>query len=208
MFQGLSTALTALYADRQALETTGNNIANVNTKGYARQRVEQADLYSGSTSFWSRTSNVGTGVNVTGITRITDQFLQAQSRAAHASQGQFNASNTALDAIQTAFNEPSDEGLQKQLSKFWSSWDALAKTPGDSSARTSVIEQTKTLTTNIQQLNTSLNDQKAAAVTKLKGDVSQINAYAKSIADLNVTIMSQTNQGKLPTRSLTSVMCW
>ena len=200
MFQGLSTALTALYADRQALETTGNNIANVNTKGYARQRVDQANINASANSFWSTGTNaVGQGTTITGITRITDEFLKAQALTAHGTSGQLNATNTALQNIQTGFNEPSDEGLQHQLSEFWGTFDDLAKdTAGNPALRVAVVEQTQTLVSNIQQIDSSLNLQSEQAKATLKGDISQINAYASKIADLNKAIKSQTQSGQTP----------
>lgn len=199
MFQGLSTALTALYADRQNLETTGNNIANVNTPGYARERVDQQSINGSTQSFWNNgTAQVGEGVNVTGISRITDQFLQAQSLSANGSLGTANANNSALQKVQGFFQEPTSDGLQNELSTFWQSWDAVGNDPGNLSARTQLIEQSQTLTTSIQQISQNLQNAGTEALSTLTDDVSNINSMAQSIAKLNTAIIAQTNSGNAP----------
>ncbi|HLP25107.1 MAG TPA: flagellar basal body protein, partial [Acidobacteriota bacterium] len=80
-FSGLSSALSSLIAQRQALDVAGQNIANANTAGYTRQR---ADLQSVSTaavrSLFSTPLMVGTGVASVGVTRIGDDFLDARLR--------------------------------------------------------------------------------------------------------------------------------
>src|SRR5664279_1735063 len=115
MFQGLSTALTALYADRQALETTGNNIANANTEGYSRQRVDQSEINGSYSSFFASTNKVGMGVSVDDIVRLRDQFLEARGTTEHGNQGQLQQMSDTYGTIETAFGEPSDTALQSTL---------------------------------------------------------------------------------------------
>ena len=62
-FAGLNVALSALYAQRRGLEITGHNVANANTEGYSRQRVDLESVGGARTgSFWSRTAETGGGV--------------------------------------------------------------------------------------------------------------------------------------------------
>ncbi len=187
MFQGLSTALSALYAFQQELETTGNNIANVNTEGYSRQRANLVPT-GGQTvaSFWATPPKIGTGTTVESITRTRDEFLDARSHQEHATEGDLAELAKAMTNMEQIFHEPSDTGMQNLLSKFWNSWDDIK----DASAppRTQVIENAKTLITTIQDADSSLDAMRIATVDSLRNDVSQINAWAGQIADLNAAI--------------------
>ena len=81
-FSGLSTALSGLYAQRRALDLTGQNIANVNTEGYSRQRAElQSVDGANAPAFHSRSEPGSGGVTVGTITRLHDAFLENRTRA-------------------------------------------------------------------------------------------------------------------------------
>ena len=83
-FSGLNTALSALQAQRRGLDLTGQNIANANTEGYTRQRLN-LQAVGGSTvpAIYSVSSDVGGGVTVHDVSRVQDAFLEAQGRAEH-----------------------------------------------------------------------------------------------------------------------------
>ncbi|HEX4752011.1 MAG TPA: flagellar basal body protein [Solirubrobacterales bacterium] len=84
-FMGLQTALRGLIAQQDALDTTGHNIANANTVGYSRQEVDMSasqalEIVTGSTN-GNGSAELGTGVDVDGVTRARDRFLDLQYRA-------------------------------------------------------------------------------------------------------------------------------
>ena len=83
-FTGLQTALSGLEASQAAIDTTGENIANANTPGYTRQvvrTVESGSLTIPALSQQGAGSNLGTGVSISSISRIRNQFLDVQYRA-------------------------------------------------------------------------------------------------------------------------------
>jgi flagellar hook-associated protein FlgK len=203
MFQGLSTALTALYANQKALDTTGNNIANVNTEGYSRQQVITSPT-GGSPipSFWSNGPRAGTGVNVDNIVRLRDAFLDNRSLTEHGSLGALTQLKTTYDAVELTFKEPSDTGILSQLDDYWQTWDDVASNPTDGSARIQVVEQANTLVTGIQQAASDLDELEETTLTGLKNDVKQVNSWAKSIGDLNVAIQAAYQSGTTPNNLL------
>ncbi|HEU5107690.1 MAG TPA: flagellar basal body protein, partial [Micromonosporaceae bacterium] len=71
-FSGLNTALSALKAQRRGLELAGQNIANANTEGYSRQRLETTAVGGSVPAMWATPSPHDGGVNVLGTTRIRD----------------------------------------------------------------------------------------------------------------------------------------
>ena len=75
-FSGLSAATTALWAQRRALDVTGQNIANVNTEGYSRQRADLRALGDASVpAIFSTSSGIGAGVSADDVERIRVVFL-------------------------------------------------------------------------------------------------------------------------------------
>src|SRR3712207_4288684 len=154
----LSTALSALYAQRRGLDVTGHNIANANTEGFTRQRV---DLVANGgpigAAVFSRWSGVGQGVDVTGVTRMRDAFLDLRSNQEHATQGQLLTSQTVLSRIELGFGEPSDIGLAAQFSEFWSGWDDVANNPTDLAARNALLERASTLATNLRSTSQAMS---------------------------------------------------
>ena len=198
MFQGLSTSLTALYASRLALETTGNNIANANTEGYSRQRVEQSPITNSFVSFHGNSGNVGVGVRVEDIVRLRDQFLETRALAETSRSGELQQMTDTYATIEVSFGEPGENGLQSQLSAFWSSWDDLANNPGDLATRSQVVEQAETLVSSFQQAGSALTTLGTNSLALLKGDVNQINGMAQNITELNRAIRSATNAGESP----------
>lgn len=202
MFQGLSTALTSLYAQRQALETTGNNISNANTEGYTRQRVDMSPIAGMRyASFHSTPSRVGLGVNIDQIARLRDQFLEARGAAEHGTQGRLATTEATMKSIESAFGEPGENGLQAQMAEFWSNWDKVANND-DEATRALVVEQAKTLSTVFNQASSDLSKMRDNATENIKTRVSEINAMAQNIADLNHSISIATKSGASPNELL------
>jgi flagellar hook-associated protein 1 FlgK len=141
-FHGLQTSLRGLLAQQRLLDTTSHNIANANTAGYSRQTaVLQASQGLQVTTGSGQLASLGTGVSVTTYTRVRDSFTDVQYRAQNSQLGDAKAQAQALDEAQDAISEPSDTGINAQLSAFWSAWSDLANSPTDSSARQSVVSQ-------------------------------------------------------------------
>ena len=94
-YMGLQTALSGLEAAQAAIDTTGQNIANASTPGYSRQTVNLTERSAltipALSSVTGDGSQFGTGVDITSITRIRDQFLDSQYRAQNSTE---NGQNT------------------------------------------------------------------------------------------------------------------
>ncbi|MGH2872999.1 MAG: flagellar basal body protein, partial [Solirubrobacteraceae bacterium] len=127
-FTGYQTALSGLEAAQAAIDTTGENISNANTAGYTRQVVNTAESSPLSIPALSEPgagADLGTGVDVTSITRVRDQFLDVQYRAQNTLTSAANTNASELEQAQTAVDEPSSNGIQEQMSNFWSAWSSL-----------------------------------------------------------------------------------
>src|SRR2546423_10483871 len=110
---GINIGLTALQAQRQGLDTAGQNIANANTDGYSRQRVRMSSVGAPTTpAFFSRFDGSGAGVKVDDVERASDRFLQVRTLQEHASQASLEQTTSILGRVELAFAEPGDNGLQ------------------------------------------------------------------------------------------------
>ena len=203
-FTGLQTALSGLEAAQAAISTTGENIANANTAGYTRQTVQTAATAPLSIPALSQKgggTQLGTGVSISDISRIRNQFLDVQYRAQNSATSNANSNASELGQVQTALNEPSDSGLQSVMSKFWSAWSSLASAPTSAAAQQAVVDAGQTLASTFnavsQQMQTvqSQASQQYASLTASNGQVAQ---DAQQIATLNAQISQATQAGISP----------
>ncbi|MGH2859616.1 MAG: flagellar hook-associated protein FlgK [Solirubrobacteraceae bacterium] len=203
-FTGYQTALKGLEAAQAAIDTTGENIANANTPGYTRQVVntsESASLPIPAITQEGSQADLGTGVDVNSITRIRNQFLDIQYRAQNTATSAANTNSSTLQQVQTAVNEPSSNGIQAQLSNFWSAWSSLASDPTSSGARQAVIDDGQTLAQTFNSVSSQMStvqsqaSQQYAALTGANGSVQQ---DASQLATLNGEIVTATQAGQTP----------
>src|SRR5438105_3918644 len=198
-FAGLQIALSSLYAQRKALQVTGQNIANVNTEGYSRQRVElTADSGPVTPARESRYPGPGMGVLTGDTTRLRDQFLELRGYQEHAVDAGLKESQNVLSRIELSFDEPSDSGLSTLISGFLAAFDDVANNPDDLAARSQLVEQGKTLAAGFTQLDAALATQRSSSINELTSLVSQVNESAARIAELNQNITSAINNGFSP----------
>jgi flagellar hook-associated protein 1 FlgK len=195
-FGGLSTAVNALMAQRQALDVAGQNIANVNTPGYTRQRADLTSIVSaGRGGLYAVAQEPGWGVMVSDVSRLTDALVDARQRTAHAGQANLNDVSTTMSTIEQVMNEPSTNGLSSQLTAFWSAWHDVANNPGDTSTRAALLAKASTvagtLNTSAQQLTSYWSDQRGQA----QALVNDVNTTAASVAELNQRISTAKLSG-------------
>ena len=179
-FSGISTALSSLQAQRVAMDVAGQNIANVSTPGYSRQRV---DMTAGAI-----------GVDVSSIQRLHSGILGDRARTEGARLGDLSVTSTVLNQIEQVLPEPSTSGLQSKLDAFWSGFADISRDTSNAAARIQVIAQANVLTDTLNDAAQQLTNISASHTKNLTNLVTSANSYAKQIADLNISI-SQTPQG-------------
>ena len=192
------TINSALYIGRDALMTqqlaisvTGQNIANVNTPGYSRQRVNLV-----STAIPSAEGSVGTGVKANGIARIYDQFLNSQINRDIQQKGTWEAQNQALQQTENIFTESSVDGLSQNMSKFWNAWQDLSANSSGHAERKALADQSQTMAANIQDTYHSLDQIQKDMNGRITGAVDEINSLATQISNLNDNIAKMEGSGQ------------
>ncbi|GAA3335675.1 flagellar hook-associated protein FlgK [Amorphoplanes nipponensis] len=195
-FGGLNTALTSLYAQRRGLDVTGQNIANANTEGYTRQRVDmQAQVGSLSTAMYARTDGLGTGVAVSAVQRLRDEYLEHRGRAEHGASAYLASQSASYTAIEDAFAEPSDTALAAQLRDMWGGWNDVANNPQLAAPRSALIQQSATVADQLNAAQDSLARQWSQGRTQMSAYVDDVNVTAKSVAQLNDSIIMANASG-------------
>jgi flagellar hook-associated protein 1 len=200
-FQGLYSASSALRSFQRAMEVTGNNLSNVNTRGYSRRTTEFAQ--SEPIGFWSQGQKfVGTGVNIQSITRARAGFLDLRMQTALGDQAKYSATAGGLRSIEALYNEPGENGINNALGKFFDSWSSLASNPSDSVARVRVKDSANLLATRVRDTWSGLNQLKDSVNVELQGNIQRIDTISSQIASLNSQIRQNAGLGGEPSHLL------
>lgn len=202
-FGGLSAAYTGLAAARAGIDTIGQNIANVNTEGYTRQRVSQSS--NGSLAGIGPLDTLfrgGTGVTVDQIQRLGNALLEGRVRTSSASSGYAEMKATVMDSLEGSLHEPGDTGLAATLHTFWASWQNLSNHAGESPASGVLIEAANDLAGRVAQGYSDAVDTFDTTRSQAQGMVTQVNAIATQVAALNDQIRQATAAGQSPNEML------
>jgi flagellar hook-associated protein 1 len=195
-FSSLNLGSRALFAAQRGLDVAGQNVSNANTEGYSRQRVEQSAAgRSAVPAMYARSDGSGDGVDVTGLSRIRDSFLEARAQHEHGTNSSLNVKQQVYGDIETSFAEPSDSALQQQMSDFWNSWDEVVTDPSGKAPRSSLLQKAGALAGSFSSVSRQLTQQWADNREQLGATVADVNAMAKDVAKLNATIRSATVAG-------------
>jgi len=203
LFFGNNIALKGMMAQQAALNVTANNVANASTDGYSRQRVglEASNPISGIVYG----EQLGSGVDVSDVSRIRSEFLDYQLRTQTSKLNTQTTMNDTLDNIETVFNETSsDIGLSSDLSSFWNAWQDVSVTPATSAVRTVLMESAVTLTDNIRQIYSQLSGIQDDINTQISQSVETVDSIAERINTLNGQIANSVMNGETPNDLLDS----
>jgi len=201
MFLGLEIGRRAIMTQQTALDVTGHNVANANTKGYTRQEavmVTTPAYHSPARTQNLSVGQIGTGVKVDQIRRLRDGFIDMQVRDETNTMGYWQSLEMALSKIEAIVNEPSDQGLRGVLDLFWQAWMDLSESPENESVRQVVAQRGMAVADTFQHIYSQLKELKEDLNSQIMAKVDELNSYAAQIADLNLQIQSITIAGKEP----------
>ncbi|MFB0835339.1 flagellar hook-associated protein FlgK [Arthrobacter halodurans] len=195
-FGGLNTAMTGLNAARLAMETAGQNIANVGTAGYTRQRADVTSVGAPATvGPLAGRPAAGQGVSIVGIARLADAHLDARVRGTAAAAGFADTRAAGLADLEGILREPGQNGLSSLLSGFWAGWQEVANRPGDPAPAAALIGAAQQLASRLSASSRELDQQWTAQRGTLDSLVSELNSSAGRVAELNGSIRSTVAAG-------------
>ena len=191
LFGLLSIGTGSLLSQQRAINVTGNNIANVNTPGYTRQRVTMETQLPIDTA----SGLVGWGVQTSTIERVYDRYLSGQINNENANLGRWEAQQGALDRVEVVFDESGAYGLNQALGDFWNSWQDLSMNPSGTIERAMVAAKSQALADTIHQKYADLGQAQADIDTAIVSGVEDINRLTAEISGLNQKIASTEADG-------------
>lgn len=194
-FLGFETARKGMAANQKAIDVTGQNIVNINTPGYTRQRL---DLVSMTTSglanrFAEPTANMaGQGVKMVGVGQIRNSYLDSRFREEIANTSYYDKAMSITEGIESALNEVSAVGLNSVLSDFINgALQEFHKKPKEVTSANIVMSSAKNITQLIRQYDTQLKGLAEQQYFDLEVEVNRMNATLEKIAALNKQISDE-----------------
>lgn len=181
----LGTGVSGLLAAQRSLAVASNNIANVNTDGYSRQRVNLA------TQSPDRLGNsfIGTGVTVSSIQRIYDEFNTLQIRAATSSSTQADKFYAFANQIDAMLSD-ADAGVMSALQGFFDATQAVANDPSSLEPRQVMVSEAESLASRFQNYYLQISNLGENVNNALVAAVNDVNGIATAVAGINQQIQN------------------
>lgn len=192
----MHTGKSGLMASRAAISTTGHNIANANTEGFSRQRVNTQVLEPAGQPYGK--NRIGTGTTVSRVERVNDEYIEKQIRNGNRDMSHFEEKDLVLRQTEDIFNEMGGEGLNRLVSKFFNEFRKLANEPENEAVRQSVRESAQAMTHDIKRMRTDLVLVRDHIDSRIEGYAGEVNALGDQIRDLNSKIRVLIAQGGSP----------
>lgn len=178
--EALSSALTGLNAAQTGLSLVAGNVSNAQTPGYVRKTA---------TLVANQTGTTGAYVQVAGINRVLDQFVQAQLRTEASGAAYATLRSNMYDQLQSIYGTPNSAStLEDAFNKFTGTLQALTTSPGDRPTQIAVVSAAQGLAQTLNQTTSSIQTLRSQAELGLSDDVTQANECLQQIAALNLQL--------------------
>lgn len=199
-FSGFTIAKLGIRSSQQGLQITGNNISNINTTGYTRQRIDQISLRSGTTDRYSNSTDIriGMGSLVTNITQIRDPYLDIRYRNEAANVGYYDEKLTNLDDLTSILDEVTKNGLHTGIEELRTQLEKLvdgSNNPNNQELQNAVRGAAQELVSLLNKYSADLKTLKENAVDGLEQNKDTVNTILTNIRDLNVEIRNSQIHG-------------
>ena len=186
-FFGLNIAYSGLLASNAALNTTSNNIANVETQGYSRQHADQAA--ANALRVFTTYGCAGAGVDVIAIERIRDEFYDVKYWDNNAYTGEYNMKQYYMKQVEDYFTDDSTiEGFKTIFDGMMTTLGEVAKQSGSDTTKAQFIGQASNLTQYFNSMSANMSLLQKDVNQEIKLKIDEINSLASEIATLNKQI--------------------
>ncbi|RMR01147.1 Flagellar hook-associated protein FlgK [Pseudomonas savastanoi pv. glycinea] len=195
----LSIGLSGLSASSAAMNTIGNNTANVDTAGYSRQQV----MTTASLQQNLGAGYIGTGTTLSDVRRIYNSYMDAQLQTSTALSADAVAYSGQASKTDTLLSD-SATGVATALSQFFTQLQGVSKLATDSNSRQLFLTQAGALSARFNSISSQLSSQNGSVNSQLSSTADQVNKLSSTIASLNKQITSATATGATPNTMLDS----
>ncbi|MCF0131984.1 MAG: flagellar hook-associated protein FlgK [Pseudobutyrivibrio sp.] len=186
-FFGLTISYSGLNVSQAQINTTANNISNVNTKGYSKQVVNT--VASCALRAHQKYGTVGTGVTAESVTQNRDLYYDEKYWNNQSEYGFYDKKLYFMNQVEGYFsNTNSSTGFSSIYAKMFNTLSTLQGSAGDETIRKEFVSNAKNLTEYFNSTNTKLSELQSSINDEIKTTVDQINSIAQKIAILNKQI--------------------
>lgn len=197
-FLGLEVSKRSIQVSQKALDITNNNLSNISTEGYTRQRVDQNSTYLSVTGKYatklSRLSLAGQGVNAFGVNQIRDSYVDKRYREFTAYVAEYDTKASLTGEIEDILSDISDTGLISGLEDFKTALASYAADHPDSGELASVVRNNAySICRMLNSYSTELNNLLNENIIQLQDSVSQVNNLIDKIVQYNKVIVGEYN---------------
>ena len=191
---------TAVQAQRQALNVTGQNIANVNTEGYRKRDADLKEVSGSQSGLSTITSQLGLGVGLGEVRRAYNVFLASSTNS---SESRFQSSQTFVESMERLENAilPIDGDLSSQITEFFRTLSDIEASPGDLAPRAAAIEQGDGLANAFNVTAFVLRDLETQISGTINQEIDEVNRLVESLGSVNGKLRS-SNLGASPPNAL------
>ena len=194
-FGSFTQARLAIYASQAGLSVTGNNISNINTNGYTRQKLDQTSFYAGGSDRYYSTYDlrIGNGTLCNGISQLRDPYLDIRYRTEMASVGAMDTKLAGLEDIQRVLDEVGDGDedfgiISAQLSDFLHQLEQLSDQTGVDNYDIQVRSSAEALVKQFNSYAAQLEQCYENTIKDFEQDITTVNNILTNIRDLNSSI--------------------
>ncbi|MBC7693360.1 MAG: flagellar hook-associated protein FlgK [Methylotenera sp.] len=191
----MNTGRSGMVAAKAAVATAGHNVANANTEGYSRQRVETK---TDTPQSIGAHAYVGTGTLVSRVDRINDEYIEKQVRNAGRDMAHMEEKELILKQTEDIFNEMGGDGLNRIMSKFFNDFRKLANEPENTAIRQSIRESSQSMINDFHRMRNEVEEVRRHIDSRLEGHAAEVNALATEVRDLNMKIKQMELSGAPP----------
>lgn len=189
---GLTSSLhigrSGLLASQAAIQTAGNNLANIATEGYHRNDISLTAVRANEIQ---RGIFIGQGVQIGSITRQVDEALEARLRTAVSDEGGSRVAQDLWSEIEAIQNELSEVDISTRMAEFFNAWSQIANNPQDLSLRTLAVEQAETLSDYIRSVRGEFTNMQKRIDDRTRNAAEAVNDLLDRVAQLNESIAVQ-----------------
>lgn len=189
-----STAVNALRTSQRALDITGNNVANANTPGYHRQ----VPLLSAAQPFQKAGLSFGLGVELTDINRLRDRVLEKSILRNTNDRGRIDARLSGARQTEIQLTAGGDISVGSLINDLFNDFEELTTLLDDEALRNVVVGHVGELTSEFNRLADGFRQIREDLNREISTTLSEVNAKAEQVADLNLNIQRLTNRGTAP----------
>lgn len=185
-FFGLNIAASGLRAANVALNTTANNISNVETKGYSRQKVNQEA--ADALRVFAKYGCAGAGVETIAIERVRDSFYDVKYRNNEQLLGNVEQKNYYTKLVEQYLDDDGTTGFSSLFTKMQAALQSVKTAAGTTEAKTTYVSSVRSITEYFNNVYNQLQGLQSDINSEIKLCADRISSISQEVASINKQI--------------------